>query len=73
MGRGGERSMGLDMVLKVAGVGLVVAIMAIMLEQTGKKEQATFVTLAGVVVVLYIVIEGVSQVFSLVRSVFQLY
>ncbi|MDR3288176.1 MAG: stage III sporulation protein AC [Peptococcaceae bacterium] len=65
--------MGLDMVLKVAGVGLVVAIMAIMLEQTGKKEQATFVTLAGVVVVLYIVIEGVSQVFSLVRSVFQLY
>ncbi|MDR3270615.1 MAG: stage III sporulation protein AC [Peptococcaceae bacterium] len=65
--------LGLEMVLKVAGVGLVVAIMAIMLEQAGKKEQATLVTLAGVVAVLYIVIDGIAQVFTLVKSVFQLY
>lgn len=65
--------MGLEMVLKVAGVGLMVAVMSIMLEQAGKKEQATFVTLAGVIVVLYIVIQGLSQVFSLVKSVFQMY
>jgi len=65
--------MGLDMVLKVAGIGLVVGIVAMILKEVKKEEHATLLTIAGVVVVLYIVVQGVAQLFSLVKSVFQLY
>ena len=65
--------MSLDIVFKVAGIGILVGIFAMLLEQTSKKEQAQLVAVAGVVVVLYIVVQAVSQLFSLVKSVFQLY
>lgn len=65
--------MSLDIVFKVAGIGILVGIFAMLLEQTSKKEQAQLVAVAGVVVVLYIVVQAVSQLFGLVKSVFQLY
>lgn len=65
--------MSLDIVFKVAGIGLLVGIFASILTQADKKEQAQLVGVAGVIVVLYIVVQGISQLFSLVKSVFQLY
>lgn len=65
--------MNLDLVLKVAGIGILVGILGMVLNESGKKEQAQLVTIAGVVVVLYIVVQSIAQLFSLVKSVFQLY
>jgi len=64
--------MSIDLILKVAGIGLLVAILAIVLNQADKKEYATMVTIAGVLVVLYIVIQGIADLFSLIKSVFKL-
>lgn len=65
--------MGFDLIIKVAGIGFLVGILATILNAIDKKEQAQMVTIAGVVVVLYIVIQGISDLFVLVNSVFKLY
>lgn len=65
--------MSFELVFKVAGVGLVVAILAIILDAVDKKEIAKIVTIAGVVVVFYMVIQGFSELFVLVQDVFKLY
>lgn len=65
--------MSFDLILKVAGIGLLVGIFAMILSEAGKKEQAQMVTIAGVVVVLYMVIQSISELFTLVKSVFKLY
>jgi stage III sporulation protein AC len=65
--------MGFDLILKVAGIGILVGVLVTILNAIDKKEQAQLVTLAGVVVVLYIVIQGIADLFALVNSVFKLY
>ncbi|NLI91870.1 MAG: stage III sporulation protein AC [Peptococcaceae bacterium] len=65
--------MSFDLILRVAGIGLLVGIFAMILSEAGKKEQAQMVTIAGVVVVLYMVIQSISELFILVKSVFKLY
>lgn len=65
--------MSLTLILKVAGIGLIVAILAMVLTEAKKGELAQMVTIAGVVVVLYMVIQGLSDLFVLVKSVFNLY
>lgn len=65
--------MGIDLIMKVAGIGLLVGICALVLSEAGKKEQAQMVTIAGVIVVLYMVVQGISDLFVLVKSVFNLY
>jgi len=65
--------MSLDMVFRIAGIGILVGIMAILLNESGKKELANLVTLSGIIVVLYMVVQGISDLFALVKSVFQLY
>lgn len=65
--------MNFDLVFKAAGVGLIVGILVLILEQYNKKEQAQLVTIAGVIVVLYIVLQSLSDLMILVKSVFKLY
>ncbi|ADY56211.1 stage III sporulation protein AC [Syntrophobotulus glycolicus DSM 8271] len=65
--------MNFDLVFKAAGVGLIVGILVLILEQYNKKEQAQLVTIAGVIVVLYIVLQSLSDLMVLVKSVFKLY
>ena len=61
------------MVMKIAGIGLLVGVLVMVLEQSKRHEIAQLTVLAGVVVVLYIVVQAVADLFSLVRSVFQIY
>lgn len=65
--------MGFDLIFKVAGIGILVGVLAMVLSEAGKKEHAQLVTIAGVIVVLYLVIQGISDLFVLVKSVFKLY
>ncbi|MGI6648368.1 MAG: stage III sporulation protein AC [Syntrophomonadaceae bacterium] len=64
--------MSIDLVFKIAIVGIVVSVLHIVLKQAGKEDIAQIVTLAGVIVVLVMVIELISDLFVMVKTVFQL-
>lgn len=62
--------MGVELIIKIAGIGLLTAVVAQVLKHSGKDEMATFATLAGVVVALTMVLDVVFQLFDTVRTMF---
>ncbi|MDR1617325.1 MAG: stage III sporulation protein AC [Syntrophomonadaceae bacterium] len=62
--------MDIDIIFRIAGIGILISVLSIVLKQAKKEEQAEMLTLAGVVVVLIIVVQLLSQLFTVVRSVF---
>ncbi len=64
--------MNISLILKIAGVGLTVAVACQILQRSGRDEQATFVSVAGVVIVMLMLITEISKLFSSLRSVFGL-
>ena len=65
--------MGIDMIFKIAAIGILTAVTNHGLKYAGKDEIATLVTLSGVVIVLFMVVNMVSQLFETVKSLFSLY
>lgn len=64
--------MNISLILKVAGVGLLVSVAVQILQKTGRDEQATFLTLSGVVVVMLLLVGEIGELFSLIRSTFNI-
>ena len=64
------RGMEIDLVFKIAAVGIIVSILNQVLVRTGREEQATLTTLAGLVVVLVILVERIAALFDLVQRLF---
>ena len=64
--------MDIDIIFRIAGIGILISVLSIVLKQAKKEEQAEMLTLAGVVVVLIIVVQLMNQLFTVVRSVFNL-
>ena len=62
--------MEIDLIFKIAAVGIIVAILNQVLSRSGRDEQATMTTLAGLVVVLMIVAQKISDLFELVKDLF---
>ena len=62
--------MDVDLILRIAGVGLLVAMAAQILSKNGRDEQASFVTIAGMIVVFFILIQEIATLFETVRSTF---
>ena len=65
--------MGIEIVLKIAGVGILVAAACQLLKQTGRDDIAMITALAGLIIVLTMVIGPISTLFSNIRSVFKLF
>jgi stage III sporulation protein AC len=65
--------MGVEIIFKIAAIGILVSVVNQILKHSGKDELATLTTLAGLVIVLLMVIELISQLFNTVRSLFFLY
>ena len=65
--------MGIDIIFKIAAVGLITAIINQILKKADKDEIATLVTLAGLVIVLIMIINMVGQLFDTLKSVFGMY
>lgn len=61
------------MIYKIAGLGIIVAILSIVLTQAGRQEQAQMLSLAGVVIVLVWLVQMIANLFSDVESVFKLW
>lgn len=62
--------MDVDLIFKIAAVGILVAVLNILLSRAGRDEQALMTTIAGLVVVLVLVIEKISELFGLIKSLF---
>lgn len=62
--------MDISLIVKIAGVGILVAVATQILSKTGRDEQAMFVTIAGILVVLMLLISQIRDLFDLVTSVF---
>lgn len=63
-------SMNIDLIFKIAAVGIVVSILNQVLARSGRDEQATMTTLAGLVVVLMLVVQEIADLFQLVKTLF---
>ncbi|MDR5658198.1 stage III sporulation protein AC [Serpentinicella sp. ANB-PHB4] len=65
--------MDVDMIFKIAAIGILVSVLNQVLIRAGREEQAMMTTLVGIVVVLMIVINMISHLFDTVKTMFQLY
>ena len=64
--------MDINLLFKIAAIGILVAVLNQVLVRAGREDQAMMTTLAGIVIVLSIVINEISQLFTTVRTLFNL-
>ena len=62
--------MDVELVFKIAAIGILVAVLNLLLSRAGRDEQALMTTIAGLIVVLMLVLEKISELFSLIQSLF---
>ena len=62
--------MDVDLIFKIAAIGILVAVLNQLLVRSGREEQAMMTTLAGLVVVLMIVVQEISDLFDLIKTLF---
>ena len=63
--------MDVDLIFKIAAIGILVAVLNQLLVRSGREEQAMMTTLAGLVVVLMIHVEKISDLFRLIKLLFE--
>lgn len=63
--------MDINLIFRIAGLGIFISIINIVLKQAGKEEQAQMMTLVGVIIVLMVVIQLINELFNDVRTVFR--
>lgn len=63
---------GVDLIFKVAAIGILVAVLNMLLVRAGRDDQAMMTTIAGLIVVLLMVISEISNLFSTIQRVFGL-
>ena len=62
--------MQVDLIFKIAAIGILVAILNQLLVRSGREEQAMMTSLAGLIVVLMIIIQEISKLFEMIKSLF---
>lgn len=65
--------MNVDLIFKIASIGILTAVLHTVLDRAGKEEYAYLTTLAGVVIVLGVLINLISKLFENIKTLFQLY
>ena len=68
----GKVAMEIDLIFKIAGTGIIVAVLNLVLKRAEREEQAMMTTLAGLVVVLMLLVDQIGTLFERVKSVFGL-
>ena len=66
-----KENMDVDLIFKIAAIGILVAVLNQLLIRSGREEQALMTTLAGLVVVLMILVQKIAELFDLVKTLFQ--
>ena len=62
--------MDIDLIFKIAAIGIIVSILNQVLSRSGREEQATMTSLAGLVVVLMMMVREISDLFDLIKTLF---
>jgi len=62
--------MELDLIFKIAGIGIIVAILYRLLVQAGREEQALMLTIGGLIVVMIMVISEIKNLFDIIKNMF---
>ena len=65
--------MDIDLIFKIAGTGIIVAVLNLVLKRAEREEQAMMTTLAGLIVVLVVIVREIGKLFDTVKSVFGLW
>lgn len=66
----GESAMDVDLIFRIAAIGILVAIINILLQKSGRDELALMTTIAALVVVMMVVVQRISELFELIRRLF---
>lgn len=64
--------MDVNLIFRIAAIGILVSVLNQVLSRSGREEQATMTTLAGLVVVLMMVVQEIASLFDLVKDLFAL-
>lgn len=64
--------MEVDLIFKIAAIGIIVAVLNQLLMRSGREEQAMMTTLAGLIVVLMMIINEIDALFQAIKSIFEL-
>ncbi len=62
--------MNVDFIFKIAAIGIIVAVLSLVLSRSGREEQAMMTTLAGLIVVLLMLVEQISDLFTTIETLF---
>lgn len=62
--------MNVDLIFKIAAVGILVAVLNMLLSRSGRDDQALMTSIAGLLVVLVIIVQEISDLFDLIRELF---
>ena len=62
--------MDVDLIFKIAAIGIIVSVLNLLLARSGREEQAMMVTIAGLVVVLMMLVRQISDLFDLIKNLF---
>ncbi|MEA4897165.1 stage III sporulation protein AC [Bacillota bacterium Meth-B3] len=65
--------MDIELIFKIAAIGVLVAVLSQVLSRAGRDDMAMLTALAGLIIVLFMVVNLISEFFGSVRSIFQLY
>ena len=64
--------MEVDLIFKIAAIGILVAVLNILLQRSGRDEQALMTSITALVVVLMIVVQKISELFNMIKTLFGL-
>ena len=62
--------MDVDLIFKIAGVGIIVAVLSQLLKRSQRDEQALMITIAGLVIVMLMLVSEISRLFDTIKSTF---
>lgn len=63
----------IEIIFKIAAIGILTAVINQILKLSGKEEITTFVTLAGIIIVLFTIVDMISDLFNTVKALFSIY
>ena len=64
--------MELDIIYKIAGIGMIVAVLQVLIKKTNNEEYSLMITLAGLVLVLVMMVKEIANLFDVIKTMFKL-
>ncbi len=63
----------IDLIFKIAAIGIIVAVLNLLLKRAERDEQAMMTTLAGLIVVMFMIVRQIGDLFETIKDIFDLY